>query len=395
MSKKQLLIVSGGMEIGGIERSLVGLLGELDYDKYDVDLLLFSVSGEFLPLVDKRCCLLPEIPQCACMTQPIKDVLKKYPAIAISRVLSRYIVSLRYGLDDASAFELLSLYWKNCVGFMPKLKKEYDAAISFMWPHEYTAKKVKAKTKIAWIHTDYTVAKMNFAKDGKTWSCFDKIAGVSDEVCAAFKKVYPSLSDKLVTVENILSPGFIRAQAESDSAAGIDRSCTAILSVGRFTKAKGFDLIPQSCRRMLDKGCDFKWYLIGYGGEEELIRNEIKKHGVEDNLIILGKKTNPYPYMAACDIYAQPSRYEGKAVTVREAQILGRPVLITDFETANAQVNNGFDGIICPMGPENVADALIDLLNSRDKCKKLSGNCLSTDYSNAAATEIIYEIIEK
>ena len=55
MNKKKILIVSGGMDIGGIERSLLGLLGEFDYEKYDVDLLLHSVSGEFLPLVDKRC----------------------------------------------------------------------------------------------------------------------------------------------------------------------------------------------------------------------------------------------------------------------------------------------------------------------------------------------------
>ena len=395
MSKKKLLIVSGGMEIGGIERSLLGLLGELDYDRYDVDLLLLSVKGELLPLVDKRCKLLPEIPQCAVMTEPLSVAFKRYPLIAVNRFLYKFRVNLKYGITDGTVFELLSSYWKSCVKFMPSLKKEYDAAISFMWPHEYVAKKVKANKKIAWIHTDYTVATMDFEKDIKTWAVFDKIAGVSDNVCDAFKKVYPSLADRLVTVENILSPTFVRAQAEKETPEDMDTTCKTILSVGRFCYPKAFELIPQYCRIMSDNGCRFKWYLIGYGGDEELIREEIKRYGVEDTLIILGKKCNPYPYMAACDVYVQPSRYEGKAVTVREAQILGKPVVITDFETAGSQITDGFDGIICPMNSESVAETVMQLLNDKEKCRKLSQNCLSTDYSNASATEIIYGMIEE
>ncbi|MBQ6930630.1 MAG: glycosyltransferase [Clostridia bacterium] len=394
MSKKKILIVSGGMEIGGIERSLLGLLGEFDYDSYDVDLFLYSVSGEFLPLVDKRCNLLPEIPQCAAMTKPLKTVLGKYPLIALSRLYKRFTVQKKYGLNDASSFALLSGYWQSCVKYMPSPEKEYDAAVSFMWPHEYTAKKVKAKKKIAWIHTDYTVARMDFEKDEKTWAVFDKIAGVSDDVCAAFAKVYPSLADKLVTVENILSPDFVRAQAQLERPGETDGTLPSVLSVGRFCSAKAFELIPQYSRIMLDKGFGHRWYIIGYGGEEKLIKDEIEKYNVSENVIVLGKKANPYPYMAACDIYAQPSRYEGKAVTVREAQILGKPVLITDFETAKSQVENGVDGIICPMGAQSVADAVIQLIDSKETREKLSLNCLERNYGNKDSLQTIYKLIE-
>lgn len=392
--KKKLLIVSGGMEIGGIERSLLSLLGALDYETYDVDLLLFSHSGEWMNLIDKRCNLLPEISACAAMTKPIASIFMKHPLIAVCRSVLRYKVIKKHGLDDRSTFEQLASYWRSCVNFMPSVKTEYDAAISFMWPHEYTAKKVRAKKKIAWIHTDYTVAKMNFEKDEKTWSVFDRIAGVSDDVCEAFKKVYPSLAEKLITVENVLSPELVRLQAKEFKPEEIDKTKKTIVSVGRFCNAKAFDLAAETCRIMLDSGTDFKWYLIGYGGDE-LIRSEIKKHGVEDTLIILGKKINPYPYMAACDVYAQPSRYEGKAVTVREAQILGKPVLITDFLTAKSQVNDGVDGVICPMGPENVAAALTELLNDEEKRKTLSENCLKNDYGNTDSVDMIYKIIQR
>lgn len=392
--KKQLLIISGGMEIGGIERSLLGLLGELDYERYDVDLLLFSVSGELLPLVDSRCNLLPEIKQCAVMTKPISAAIRECPLIGIKRALCRIASVKKYGADDGATFALLSSYWRSCVRNMPAQKKKYDAVISFMWPHDYAARNVKADKKIAWIHTDYTAAKMDFEKDEKTWNCFDKIAAVSDECGEAFKKVYPSLAEKLITVENILSSEFIKVQSEKESTDDIDTSTKSVLSVGRFAYQKAFDLAAESCRIMKEKGCDFKWYLIGYGPDEELIRSKIKENRVEDTMIILGKKTNPYPYMAACDIYAQPSRYEGKAVTVREAQILCKPVLITDYETAPSQVENGIDGIICPMGTSNVADALISLIDNEKLCSALSKNCRDRDYTNKESVNVLYNFLE-
>lgn len=392
--KKQLLIISGGMEIGGIERSLLGLLGELDYERYDVDLLLFSVSGELLPLVDSRCNLLPGIKQCAVMTKPISAAIRECPLIGIKRALCRITSVKKYGADDGAIFALLSSYWRSCVRNMPAQKKKYDAVISFMWPHDYAARNVKADKKIAWIHTDYTAAKMDFEKDEKTWNCFDKIAAVSDECGEAFKKVYPSLAEKLITVENILSSEFIKVQSEKESTDDIDTSTKSVLSVGRFAYQKAFDLAAESCRIMKEKGCDFKWYLIGYGPDEELIRSKIKENRVEDTMIILGKKTNPYPYMAACDIYAQPSRYEGKAVTVREAQILCKPVLITDYETAPSQVENGIDGIICPMGTSNVADALISLIDNEKLCSALSKNCRDRDYTNKESVNVLYNFLE-
>jgi len=394
MKKKQLLIISGGMEIGGIERSLFGLLGEIDYDRYDVDLLLFKVGGELLPLVDRRCNILPEIKQCAAMTLPIASAIKTMPIIGVKRAVNRIISTKKYGTSDAATFALLSSYWRSCVSNMPAQKKKYDVAISFMWPHDYAAKKVTANKKIAWIHTDYTVAKMNFEKDEKLWSKFDKIAAVSDEAGNAFRKVYPSLADKLITVENILSPEFVRTQARKEPAEGIDPDIPAILSVGRFTAAKAFDLAAESCRIMKEKGCNFKWYLIGFGPDEALIRSKIKENNVEDTMIILGKKSNPYPYIAACNIYAQPSRYEGKAVTVREAQMLGKPVLITDFETAKGHIEDGKDGIICPMGTETVADALAVLLDNEKLREKLGKNCLANDYSNRESINTLYDFIE-
>ena len=106
------------------------------------------------------------------------------------------------------------------------------------------------------------------------------------------------------------------------------------------------------------------------------------------------RESNPYPYMRACDLFVQASRYEGKAVTVREAQMLAKPVLITDFPTARSQVRDGLDAVIVPQDEQAIADAIESLLGDEDKRRQLSENARSTDYGNASQAEKIYRMIE-
>ena len=109
-----------------------------------------------------------------------------------------------------------------------------------------------------------------------------------------------------------------------------------LLSIGRYCTAKNFDNVPDMCARLLQSGLDVYWYIIGFGPDEALIRQKIAEANMEERVILLGKKENPYPYIKACDLYVQPSRYEGKSVTVREAQLLGRPVVIARYATSSS-----------------------------------------------------------
>lgn len=397
--KKKIIITACSMEIGGIERSAAGLINSVDSGKYDVDLLLFSKKGEFLPLVAGRCNVLPEIPQCATLLEPIKEAaLSGHPLMAVSRVISKIDTDRKFrnsGYDsDAIVFAYLQSVWDKSIRFMPPIKEEYDAVLSFMWPHHYAAQKIKAKKKIAWVHTDYTKAVLDFEADRKIWEQFDKIAAVSDECGEAFKSVYPSLSEKVVTIENVLSADFVRAQAGEFVPAEMETQSIKLLTAGRFCHAKAYDNAVRLCKILLDRGMSIKWYALGYGAEEEKIKSMVRELGIEDSFIFLGKKINPYPYMKACDIYVQPSRYEGKAVTVREAQMLGKPVMITDFNTAKSQVRDGFDALISPMEINAAADTIQMLINSSELRERLSQNALGSDYSNTGYIKRLFEIIE-
>ena len=167
-----------------------------------------------------------------------------------------------------------------------------------------------------------------------------------------------------------------------------------LLSVARFSPAKGIDNAVKALRLLHDRGFkDIKWYVVGYGGDEQMIKDLIKENDLEDSFILLGKKTNPYPYMKECDLYVQPSRYEGKAVTVGEAQILCKPVIITNYSTANSQVNNNFDGYITELSIEGIANGIEKLYKDKEFRDKLIKNCMTMDYGNSYELDKLYKIL--
>lgn len=168
-----------------------------------------------------------------------------------------------------------------------------------------------------------------------------------------------------------------------------------LLSIGRFCTAKNYDNVPDISRRMIDGGVrDLKWYIIGYGGDEALIRQKISEAGMEEHVILLGKKDNPYPYIKACDIYVQPSRYEGKSVTVREAQMLCKPVAVTAYATAASQIRDGIDGVIVPLDNEGCARGLADLITDKALQQRIVEYLRTHDFAYTSEVEKIYDLLK-
>lgn len=399
--KKQVLITAHSMDIGGIERSLIGLLNAFDYETYAVDVLLYSHRGEFLPLLPAQCNLLPEDARLATMLKPIMRVAPAHPLLAAARLSGKWTVgrwrrTLSPNSEQEAGYALLQAYWDYSVGLFRTLKKDYDAVLSFMWPHHFAAQKVNAQRKIAWVHTDFSRVGTDSRKDLCLWQSFDRIAAVSDDCAKTFSQRYPEVASLVGTVENVLSKAVVTALSEQGDTDDMpDDGGFRLLSVGRFCYAKGFDTAAAICRELLDRGVRLKWYIIGFGPDEALIRQKVADLGLEEQFLILGKKTNPYPYMRACDLYVQTSRYEGKAVTVREAQMLGKPVAITAYKTAGSQVRNGFDGVIVPQSVREAADGIAALLKDPEHRRTLSRHCAASDYENRDALERLYAWMEE
>lgn len=230
MAKPRILINIHYLEIGGAERSLLGLLNAIDTTKVDVDLFINQHTGEFMKLIPPTVNLLPENPRYASIESPMVKVARKgYVDIVAARLLAK-VAHQRYrrkarlqpGQDDASIFYYVS---KLTTPLLPSLKRygRYDLAISFLTPHLIVRDKVDAAVKVAWIHTDYTISRVDTKAELPMWQAFDHIVSISPDVTKTFLQEFPPLAPKIMEIENILSPKFVRDLAdEFDPSAELD-----------------------------------------------------------------------------------------------------------------------------------------------------------------------------
>lgn len=373
---KSLLFAIHYMELGGAEMSLLGLLESLDYSEYEVDLFVYSHRGELMEFIPKEVNLLPEMLEYKQIERPVKDVLKDgCLRIALARLKGKrrfagYIKSKKGNGGEA----IYSYVARNLVKVLPDINpdKEYDIAVSYLMPHDYVLRKVKAKQKVAWIHTDYSKVHVDADLELPVWSGYDKIVSISPDVTRCFLSVFPSLSDKIIERPNVVPVKYVTTKSNELPLSEVIKEMPVspgrinLLSVGRFCEAKNYDNVPDICSKLRNKGLDVYWYLIGFGDMEAVIRETIAETGMGDYVSILGKKSNPYPYMKACDFYVQPSRYEGSPMTVLEAIALGKQVIMTDFPTAKTVASQSPLCHVVPMDNSGCAEGLYNILHQGD-----------------------------
>lgn len=404
LMKPRILILMHYMELGGAESALLGLLQSVDPARVDVDVFIYSHRGELMKfLPTDKINLLPEIEAYSLTEKPLSEVVKKgYLRLVLARMMGRRDTDsfcTKHPNPEKPAecgtFFQQRATWKVLPKIQPDV--EYDLAISFLTPHFFLLNNVRAKKKIGWIHTDYTRILVDVEAELKMWEGLDYLASISEEVGNRFCEVFPSLRPKLVQIENILNSDFIRRRAkESEVSLCDDPTMVCLLTIGRFSLQKKMEDIPLICKKMMDQGLQVKWFIIGYGSREieNVVRANAEKEGVADSVVILGKQKNPYPYIQACDIYVQPSRYEGKSITVREAQILCKPVIVTNYPTAGSQIQTGVDGVIVPMDVDACANEMVAFIRNVELQQKIVKYLQTHDYGNVGEIEKIYRLCE-
>lgn len=415
------------LELGGAEMSLIGLLGALDPGRVDVDLFVYSHQGPLMQFIPEGVNLLPEIPAYSVIERPMAEALRRgHLGVVAGRLLAKWKCG-RYRRrnpakgDDAAILQYVADY---VTPQLPRINPdvEYDLCISYLTPHNIGRDKVRARKRLAWIHTDYSTVDVDAGRELPVWSAYDHIASISRDVTTSFLKSFPSLKNRIIEIENIIPGDYVKARAEEqlgddmnnnwggvnilsigryvyqknfDNIPFICQELMNLLSIGRFCTAKNYDNVPDIASKMKESGvADLRWYIIGYGGDEALIRAKIKEAGMEEHVILLGKKENPYPYIKACDIYVQPSRYEGKSITVREAQILCKPVAVTAYPTAPSQIKDGIDGVIVPLDNEGCARGLADFIADTALRQRIVEHLRTHDYANISEVEKIYGLLK-
>lgn len=400
--KIKLLIIGITMQPAGTEKSFLSFASCLDYDKYDVTLLLAKKEGLFLSMIPEQIRVI-EMEEYAdmftlhggnAMRIIWNTMVKKNPAVLFDILPFAAKIALRIG----NRADLTMGMWCRLEKRFPDLKEEFDIAVAY-WGDKtmfYMIDHVRAKKKIAWLHFDYTKPMRDDALYAPAFAACDWTVTVSRPIEASMKAHFPQLADQIVCMENISDPRLIRDLAlRGETFPDHHFTGKRILTVGRIAEQKGYDMAVQVLARLRADGYDVRWYIIGSGEreQEEALKLAAIDYNVADLLILLGNTTNPYTYMRDCDIYAQPSRHEGKPIAVEEAKILYKPILATDYLSAREQLGDGELGVICPISADGIYEGLKTLLDSPELCERYSDRLTEIRTGNTEEMHVFEELV--
>lgn len=388
--KTKLLIAYQSMFIGGSTTALISFLSAIDYDKYEVDLQLFKKYGDLIDFVPDKVNILP-------LADKKFNALKK---IIISLFTGTLFKAFIYNLFHKRS-GLNSEYLEDCqVKYFTKTStKEYDYAIGYMegWANKYVAYNVNSKVKYAWLHSTLNNITAHKELLYRWANKVDKIVLVSEAVKRDFTDQLPELSDKLMVLENLLVDEAVKNQSEvqikdEDYHMIVAKKKFKICTVCRIDfYVKGIDRIITTAQRLKKEGYDFLWYIVGGGENLEQLRSIIAQHKLDDCLIAIGKKFNPYPYIVLADIFVLASRVEGKPICITESMILGVPPIVTRYLSASEQIIDGETGLICDNSDECIYYAIEKCISDVKLLQGIRANLRKYNFGNKE----YYKVIEK
>ena len=355
--KKKLLFVIDSLACAGAEKSLTTLLNLIDYKNYEVDLQLFAYGREFENLLPREVNLLNPL-KYTIFTQ--KSIKRNFISIRniedIKMLKARIKFSYTIRKKKYTNAEEARLFWQINSNVIEESNIKYDIAISYAQgiPTFYVADKVNAEKKFAWVNTSYTLDKINKNFQKQFYKKYDNIVAVSDSARDIFIETFNEYKHKIKVIYDINDYNFISKMSNINKGYEDDFKGIKILTVGRLTMQKGYDLALDACKRLRDEGINFRWYALGRGPFENDMKQYIKSNNLEDNFKLLGVKSNPYPYIKNCDIYVQTSRYEGFGLAIAEARMLNKPVVTTEFDAVYNQMIQEKNGLVVKMNGEAI-----------------------------------------
>lgn len=378
------------LDFGGAERSLVNFLHELPDDKYHVDILLFQKKGTLIPQLPKWVTVLDTPADLNALYAPIR----KAGRLAVTKVFGTVCAKTARKTRKAQAAYRWKRFYCKKIGV---LQQQYDAAVAYGGSElmYFVIDRVPADRKIVWIHSDYRAGKYSAEDDAPYFAAADEIVSMSEVCVNILKETFPEQQKKIQCIENITSSAMLKVRAEAFEPKEYKKSGCNLLSVGRLSNEKGFDLAVQAAAILKENGVDFYWYVIGKGPVRKKLEKQIQQLKVEDRFFLLGTRSNPYPYMKQCTALIQPSRYEGKSVVLDEAKILSVPIVATAYPTVQDQITEGMEGHITPITAEGIAEGIQKLLSDPDQLLAIRCYLESHEYGNSAELQKYIDLLDK
>jgi len=299
-AKKNIAIFVDNFNVGGIQKSLVNLLNNNDYNKYNIDVYVANYEDNFFN------------------TNKNANIIKYNKVPMIFKFVPFNIA--------------YKLYKPNV------LEKEYDLAIDFDSYQMHTAigaLKCKSKKKAIWIHNDiqikireelkYRILHFFFKKK---YDYFDTYCAVSQGALDSFKELHKEKNKEYLVIPNYIDTSEIANKLKEKSDIKVDKEKINIVTVGRLCHQKGIDIMLDNIKKLSDERKDFHLYIIGDGEDRDKLTEKTKKLNLDSYVTFLGNQKNPFKYLKEMDLFYLSSRYEGQGMVILEAKSVGTDILI-------------------------------------------------------------------
>lgn len=367
--RKKVAILLPWLKMGGTNKIALHFMKELS-QYCDVTLILSQNTGELLAQLPGNIHLIID------PMRGFKDIFKEdLRRLRLVRLAQDVLYYARIKLKKDNVDNYRYLVQRNdyiC-------KEEFDCAISY---HGQSPERllnllyrIHAKKKVVWIHGEFNNSQDHYRRMNAYYNQVDHLYFVSNHTMESFMDKFIMDRDKCSVYYNPLDKQEVLEKAQLPCEVTFDPLHINILTVGRVSSEKGQDMIPSVTRVLLDAGHQARWYIIGDGDNRPEVEALIKEYHVGDSVILLGTRTNPYPYMRTCDIYVQPSYTEGYSTTISEAGILGKAIVGTKPSGGiYDQITDGEDGLIVDATVDGLTRGICQLVEDVTMRKSFEQN---------------------
>lgn len=374
---KKILFVINTMGRAGAEKSLIELLKTFDKNQYEIHLLSLIGRGEMFQEVPVGVKLLNKRTDC----RPLLGAKRYLMAVVLRafcvrfnflRLAPYFILNLAIQIKRRRV-QWDKLLWRVISEATPVPKDNYDAAIAYLEGGSayYVADRVKADKKAVFVHIDYKKAGYIRKLDHGCYAKFDRIFIVSKEAKRSFLNIYPEYTNKARRFHNIINCQGIQRQSVVKKAFTDDFKGIRIVTVARLHNQKAIDLVIPAFAKLKQMGYFMRWYVIGDGELRSQLEELIDEYKVRGEVILLGSKKNPYPYIRESDLYVQVSRYEGKSIAIQEAQVLGKAIVASDCSGTREQIKHMDNGILVKAEVDDIVEGIRMVLDDSELKKRL------------------------
>lgn len=375
---KKVLFVINTLGGAGAEKALLELLKRFTPEQYEVDLYVLLEQGELISQVPEYVNILNRnyTAESVLSAEGKKELNRK----VFKRLLTHgallknvpYLIKNVAVMLGKKKICIDKLLWRVMSDSGMKINKNYDMAVAYLeggstyFVHDH----VKAEKKFTFLHVDYKYAGYSRELDRNCYLDFDRIFTVSREVKTVFENVYPECRNRTFVFHNLIDKDEICRKAELPGGFNDTYSGKRILTVGRLTSQKAYEIAIDAMKILKEQGVKARWYVLGEGELRNKLQQKIDSLGLKEDFLLLGAIENPYPYYKQCDLYVHATRFEGKSIAIQEAQVLGCTILVSDCSGNREQVENGTDGVLCQLSPEEISKNIAELLRDEEKCRQ-------------------------